>query len=78
MYIIYHLLSYKEIDELFVGKGRGSALKALTTKNYFGFGRFQKGFLSVFKTIAEIYINNLPKILRKTPLNPYVIVEIRK
>lgn len=74
----YHLLSYSECRRLFCGNSSRRSFKPLPLKGYFGFARFQSGFLKPFKILASIYVNNLPRLLRSSFLNPYMLVEIRK
>jgi hypothetical protein len=47
-------------------------------KGYFGFGKFQRGLLRPFASLAKWYVNSLPEALRASPLNPYLLVEVRK
>ena len=72
----YHLLSYAEVKRLF--KNNISEFTALPLRNYFQFARFKKGFLKPFSGMAEYWVNNLPAFARKSFLNPYLIVEMRK
>jgi SAM-dependent methyltransferase len=71
----HHLLSYAETRQLFRS---GRSFKALPLEGYFGFGKFKKGLLKPFASLAKWYVNNLPEALRASPLNPYLLVEIRK
>lgn len=73
----YHLLSYGEVKSLFRVNGERE-FKALPLQNYFGFGRFKKGFLKPFAGLAEYWVHNLTPGLRTTFLNPYVMAQIRK
>lgn len=75
---IYHLLSYSETKKLFCHNGGARAFKPLPLKGYFGFSRFEFRFLKPFARLATVYINNLPKFLRASFLNPYMLVQIRK
>lgn len=68
-----HLLNYPEMKRLFSGNGV-RYFEPLPLKNYFGF----IGFKSIFIRLATAYINNLPKFLRASFLNPYMLVLIRK
>lgn len=72
----YHLLSFAEMQRLFSGAGARS-VRPLPIRDYFGFGRFQRGTLRPFATAATAYVNHLPRALWRSPLNPYVIAEIR-
>lgn len=72
----YHLLSFQEVERLFVAAGARS-VRPLPIAGYFSFGRFQHGALRPFDRAATAYVNNLPRALWRSPLNPYVIAEIR-
>lgn len=74
----YHLLSYSETKRLFCGNGKTRSFEPLPLKGYFGFSRFRSGFLKPFATLATMYVDNLPRLLRSSLLNPYIIVEMRK
>jgi SAM-dependent methyltransferase len=74
----YHLLSHNEMRMLFGQGYRLAEFKTLALKGYFGFGRFQKGFLRPFARLASLYVECLPRTLRSSPFNPYVLVEMRK
>lgn len=74
----YHLLSYSETKRLFSHKGQALQFQALPLKGYFGFSQLQKGFLRAFFALAVAYVNHLPKLLRTTFLNPYMLVMITK
>lgn len=74
----YHLLSYAECRKLFQDTGKMSSFRPLSLRGYFGFGRFKAGFLKPFANLANIYVDNLPRRLRPTFFNPYMIVEITK
>ncbi len=74
----YHLLSYSEIKRLFGTSGGTQTLEALPLKGYFGFSNFQTGFLKIFLTLVQLYLNNLPKLLRSSFLNPYILLQIKK
>ena len=71
----HHLLSYAETRRLFQPC---SSFKALPLKGYLGFGKFQKGWLRPFASMAKWYVNSLPEVLRASFLNPYLLAEIRK
>lgn len=74
-----HLLSYPELEKLFITEGGAESLEPLSLKDYFCFLSFEKGFFNVMlKDIMKFYFNNLPGFLRSTFLNPYVLVQIRK
>ncbi len=74
----YHLLSYPEVRRLFLHEAGARRLRPLPLRGYFGFGRFKRGFLRPFARLAQYYVDHLPPRLRATPLNPYVLVEIRR
>jgi SAM-dependent methyltransferase len=71
----HHLLSYPETQRLFHS---GRSFRALPLKGYFGFGKFEKGWLRPFSSLAKWYVDSLPEVLRDSPLNPYLLVEVRK
>ncbi len=71
----HHLLSYNETRRLF---GSGLSFRALPLRGYFGFGKFERGWLKPFGPIVKWFVNSLPQGLRKSPLNPYMLAEIRK
>lgn len=74
----YHLLSYPEVRKLFIEEGGGREFTALPLKNYFQFGRFKKGFLRPFGSLAEMWVNHMPETIRSSFLNPYLMAQIRK
>ncbi|MEW5946757.1 MAG: class I SAM-dependent methyltransferase [bacterium] len=74
----YHLLSHGEVKKLFCGDCGARSFEPLPAKNYFAFGRFKTGFLKPFAGLARRCVNHLPRALRATCLNPYVIALIRK
>src|SRR2546425_254536 len=74
----HHLLSYGEVKRLFCDGGRAQEFQPLSLAGYFGFGRFKRGFLRPFGVLAEIYVRHLPRRLRASFMNPYVLVQIRK
>ena len=71
----HHLLSYRETRRLFPSC---ASFKALPLDGYFGFGKFQRGLLKPFASLAKWYVHSLPEALRASSLNPYMLVEIRK
>lgn len=73
----YHLPSYRDVKALFRGGGVRN-FSPLPLEGYFEFGRFKKGFLRPFYKAAEFWVNNLPRPVRATFLNPYLMLEIRK
>lgn len=72
----YHLLSFAEVERLFLAAG-ATQVRALPIKDYFSFGRFQRGVLKTFAQAATAYVDHLPRGVWRSPLNPYVIAEIR-
>jgi SAM-dependent methyltransferase len=74
----YHLLSYKEIRELFCKHAGASELECLPLRGYFGFGMFAKSLLRPFAFLAKGFVNNIPRPMLPTFFNPYVMVQIRK
>jgi hypothetical protein len=74
----YHLLSPREVKRLFCAEAGARSSRTLPIRGYFGFRRFQKGFLKPFAYVATAYVNRLPRITWDTFLNPYTLVEIRK
>ena len=73
----YHLLSFAEVERLFRAAG-ATSVRALPIKDYFSFGRFQRGALVPFARAATAYVDHLPRALWRSPANPYVIAEIRR
>lgn len=73
----YHLLSYGEVRSLFCS-GNGNLFEPQPVKGYFALDLFKSGFLKPFGRLADLYINHMPGLLTATPLNPYLIVQIRK
>ncbi|MHB8160067.1 MAG: methyltransferase domain-containing protein [Thermoleophilia bacterium] len=74
----YHLLSYNEVEKLFIKPGGGLAMEALPIKGYFGFTMFKSGFLKPFGRLAQVWINDMPAFMKSSCLNPYVMVQVRK
>jgi SAM-dependent methyltransferase len=75
----YHLLSYREIRELFCRANGARTIRPISAKSYFAFKR--TGSLPALKRFAPLisgYIENLPGWLRSTFLNPFLIIEIRR
>jgi len=73
-----HLLSYSEIKRLFCYEGGACHFEPLPLKNYFGFSRFQHYLLNHLVGLVKIYLDHIPKCLRSSFLNPYVLVQIKK
>lgn len=71
----YHLLSFPEVQRLFTAAG-ARGVRPLPIRDYFAFGRFQRGALKPFGSAATAYVSHLPPALWRSPLNPYVIAEI--
>lgn len=74
----YHLLSYPEVRRLFIEQGKGREFTPLSLRNYFQFGRFKKGFLRPFGALARFWVDHMPERVRRSFLNPYVMVMVRK
>lgn len=74
----YHLLSYAEVRDLFCRQGGASDFAPLPISGYFGLTIFKSGFLRPLWPLADLYINRMPELIRKSWLNPYMLVEIRK
>ncbi len=75
----YHLLSYREIKDLFCRVHGARAIRPISAKSYFAYKR--TGTLPILKGIDSLirgYIEQLPAPLRGTFLNPFLIVEIRR
>lgn len=69
------LVSYPEARNLF---REMREFTPLPLREYFGFGRFKRGFLKPFTRLAEAWVNNMPTSLRESCLNPYLLVQMRK
>jgi SAM-dependent methyltransferase len=74
----YHLLSYGETRKLFCQIGGGANFEPLPMDGYFGFGRFESGFLKPVARLATAYVHHLPRVLRASFFNPYMLVQIRR
>jgi len=74
----HQLLSYGEMKKLFQLAGKPHSFQPLSLKGYFGFGRFKSGFLRPLTNLCAWYVNHLPRFLRGTFFNPYMLVQIRK
>jgi SAM-dependent methyltransferase len=75
----HHLLSHSEIKKLFCRDNDAQSIRAITAKSYFAFKRTGSlKMLRRFKSLISIYIEHLPGPFRKTCLNPFLIVEIRR
>ena len=70
----YHLASYADVRSWF-GRDR---VRPLPLTDYFGFSALQRGgLLGHLANAAQLYVDHLPKPLRGTALNPYLLVEIQ-
>jgi SAM-dependent methyltransferase len=74
----YHLLSYGETQKLFCQPHGASEFEPLPLNGYFGFGRFESGFLRSIACLATAYVQHLPRALRASFFNPYMLVQIRR
>lgn len=74
----YYLLSYRETKRLFCNEEGARFFEPLPLRGYFAFAVFRSGFLKPFGKLAKIYVEQLPRIFRGTPLNPWMSVLIRK
>jgi SAM-dependent methyltransferase len=75
----YHLFSFGELRDLFCTRGGASAIRALPMANYFAFKRTGSLPLVGFaKAVITTYIEHMPGIIRRSPLNPFLVTEIRK
>lgn len=74
----YHLLSHREVRSLFCGAGRAGSCRSLSLSGYFSLNRLQRGALRPLGAFARVYLEHMPRRLRDSFLNPYIIMEIRK
>ena len=74
----YHLLSYRETRKLFCQPHSECDFEPLPLNGYFGFGRFESGILKLIAWLATIYVQHLPRVLRTSFFNPYMLVQIRR
>ncbi|MCP4641424.1 MAG: class I SAM-dependent methyltransferase [bacterium] len=74
----YHLLSYGEMRRLFRDDNGAQSVRPLPLRGYFTFNRFGAGPFGALKNVVASCVNNLPTPLLATPLNPFVIAEIRR
>jgi len=75
----YHLFSYGELRGLFCEINQASGIEPLPLKYYFAFKRTGSlGLLKRLKNLIVRYIETMPVALRKSPLNPFLVVEVRK
>ena len=69
----YHLASYRDVGRWF----RGHRWTALPLRGYFGFSAFEReGAPRSVARVARSYVESLPGPLRRSALNPYVLVEV--
>jgi SAM-dependent methyltransferase len=73
----YHLLSFSEIRELFVRAGARQVVR-LPAKHYFAFEGVARGWPGASTALVRKYVEGLPVILRGTPLDPFLLVEVRR
>jgi SAM-dependent methyltransferase len=75
----YHLLSYADINRLFLDSKFVESVSPLPLTSYFGFNNaFRCGYLRHATSLAKSYVEHLPSFLLPTFLNPYVLVMARK
>ena len=74
----YHLLSWGELRRLFVTQAGASAIATLPMKGYFAFDRFGAGPLGALRNLLTAYVDNMPALLRTSPANPFLVVEVRR
>ncbi|GMU91630.1 MAG: hypothetical protein AMXMBFR4_06880 [Candidatus Hydrogenedentota bacterium] len=75
----YHLLSYGELRSLFCDAGRAQSITPLPLKHYFAFKRTGRlGPLRPIKSAIVAYVESMPALLRRSPLNPFLVVEVRR
>jgi len=74
----YHLLSYAETKKLFYQNEAAGEFKPLPLHGYFGFNKFQTGYLRFIRNAVIWYVNHIPRPLLATFLNPYMLVQIEK
>ncbi|NUM56865.1 MAG: class I SAM-dependent methyltransferase [Candidatus Hydrogenedentes bacterium] len=75
----YHLFSYGELKELFCGRNGAASIAPLPLKDYFAFKRTGSlGLLQPLKHAIAWYVEHMPAMIHKSPLNPFLVVEVRK
>ncbi|MCC6155938.1 MAG: class I SAM-dependent methyltransferase [Candidatus Hydrogenedentes bacterium] len=75
----YHLFSYRELRKLFCVDNGASSITPLPLKYYFAFKRTGSlGLLRRLKNVIVRYIETMPPAIHKSPLNPFLVVEVRK
>ncbi len=73
-----HLVSYREVRELFCGRGRAAGLVSLPLRGYFSFGGIGSGAWRSAAPAARWYLEHLPPRLRGSWLNPFLLAQIRR
>jgi len=71
----YHLVSYREIRRLFCEQAGARGMRAIPVSGYFAYGSLGNRALG---RLARVYVQRLPSSLRASPLNPFVLAEIRR
>ncbi len=74
----YHLLSYKEVSDLFSPPGVRTTIRPLSMEGFFGFTLFQEGLRAKLLPVVKSYVEHLPPFLWKTWLNPYTLLMVTK
>lgn len=74
----YHLLSWGELGRLFMVHAGARGMATLPMKGYFAFERFGAGPLGALRGLLAAYVDNMPAIFRASPLNPFLVVEVRR
>lgn len=70
----HHLVSYRDLARWY-GAER---VQALPLSGYFGFSALDRpGMPALVATAARRWVDDLPPWLRKSPLNPYILAQIR-
>lgn len=72
----YHLVSYRELRQLFCGSAGASSMRALPSKGYFSFDAVRGS--AALRAGARAWVEQLPKGMREGALNPFVLAEIRR
>jgi len=75
----YHLFSLGDFRELFVSECGASSAEPLPLRHYFGFHRMGSlPGVGLVKGLAARYIEQIPRVLRGTCFDPFLVVEIRR
>jgi SAM-dependent methyltransferase len=74
----YHLLSYSEARGLFMQNSMAGNFSPLPLHGYYGFNKFQSGYLRLVRSAVTWYIDHLRNPLLTTFLNPCMLVLIEK